>query len=506
MAGRYDFRRTAIAWLGHGWSFADGGTSEMRAGRCRRGAGLILWRPIRLMSRRVIAWVASLLLIAAAGVGAWRYRQSHQPAPVTYQTTPLTRRHVVGRITATGTLLATVTVTVGTQVSGRIQKLMADYNSPVKKGQLIAKIDPLLFQAAVEQSRANYASAQAGLKSAKAQADLAVKQYAREQSLLKENLAAQQDVDNAQSNVAVTAAQVDVASASVAQNEAQLHQAQTNLSYTDIISPIDGTVISRSVDVGQTVAASLQAPILFTIAEDLTKMQVNTNVSEGDVGRLEEGMPAYFTVDAYPGERFKGKISQIRNSATTVSNVVTYDAVIDVDNGDLRLRPGMTANATVTYADKKDVLAVPNAALRFKPPPEANVAKPAATAATAHRARDGGAGGEGEGDGSRVKGRPGPNDAKAVWTLSDGAPVQVSIKTGLSDGAYTEIVTASSGDPANPAAPDPASGGAGAAPGGSSGGATSSLKEGDIVIVDATVAGKETTTAAPTTTARRSPF
>ncbi len=184
---------------------------------------------------------------------------------------------------------------------------MADYNSPVKKGQLIAKIDPLLFQAAVEQSRANYASAQAALKSAKAQADLAAKQFAREQSLLKENLAAQQDVDTAQSNMAVTAAQVDVAAASVAQTEAQLHQAQTNLSYTDIISPIDGTVISRSVDVGQTVAASLQAPMLFTIAEDLTKMQVNTNVSEGDVGRLEEGMPAYFTVDAYPGRALQGQ-------------------------------------------------------------------------------------------------------------------------------------------------------------------------------------------------------
>jgi HlyD family secretion protein len=443
------------------------------------------------MKLRVIAWVASLVFATAAGVGAWRYRETHQPPPVTYQTTPLARRHVVGRVTATGTLLATVTVTVGTQVSGRIQKLMADYNSPVKKGQLIAKIDPLLFQAAVEQSRANFASAQAGLKSAKAQADLAVKQLARERSLLKENLAAQQDVDNAESSMQVTAAQVDVAAASVAQNEAQLHQALTNLSYTDIISPIDGTVISRSVDVGQTVAASLQAPILFTIAEDLTKMQVNTNVSEGDVGRLEEGMPASFTVDAYPGERFKGKISQIRNSATTVSNVVTYDAVIDVNNADLRLRPGMTANATVTYADKKDVLAVPNAALRFKPPPEANVPKPVGSAATAHRTHDpasGAVGGQGKGD---------RGDAKAIWTLNDGMPVQVPIKTGLSDGAYTEIVTASAGD-GDPAA-GPAAGPATDPP-------SSSVKEGDIVIVDATVAGKDVSTAAPTTTARRSPF
>ncbi len=443
------------------------------------------------MNRSVIIWVGSLVLVAAAGVGAWRYREMHQPPPVTYQTAPLTRRHVVGRITATGTLLATVTVTVGTQVSGRIQKLLADYNSPVKKGQLIAKIDPLLFQAAVEQARANNASAVATLKSARAQADLAAKQFAREQQLLKENLAAQQDVDNAQSQVSVTAAQVDVAAASVAQSEAQLHQAQTNLSYTDIISPIDGTVISRSVDTGQTVAASLQAPVLFTIAEDLTKMQVNTNVSEGDVGRLEDGMPAYFTVDAYPGERFKGTISQIRNSATTVSNVVTYDAVIDVNNSDGRLRPGMTANATVTYADKKDVLAVPNAALRFKPPPEANVPKPAGSAATNRHGGDGSGAGGGGGGGGQGRGEGKGADApKVLWTLNNGMPTQVTIKTGLSDGAYTEILTPDAADPAA-AAPAPAV----------------AVKEGDIVIIDATVSGKETTTtAAPTTTARRSPF
>jgi HlyD family secretion protein len=213
-------------------------------------------------------------------------------------------------------------------------------------------------------------------------------------------------------------------------------------------------------------------------------MQVNTNVSEGDVGRLEEGMPAFFTVDAYPGERFKGKISQIRNSATTVSNVVTYDAVIDVSNVDLRLRPGMTANATITYADKKDVLAVPNAALRFKPPPEANVPKPATSAASARRG-GGSPGGGGDGKGESK------SEAKAIWVLSDALPVQVSIKTGLSDGAYTEIVTPDAADPPGGAAPVPAGPG---------------VKEGDVVIVDALVAGKDTTTSAPTTTARRAPF
>jgi HlyD family secretion protein len=424
------------------------------------------------MKRRIVAWLASSLLVAIACVFAWRYHKAHRPPPVTYQTTPVSRRRVVGRVTATGTLLATVTVQVGTQISGRISKLFADYNSPVKKGQLVAKIDPLLFQAAVEQARANYVAAQAALKSSKAQADLAAKQFAREQMLLKENLAAQQDVDTAQSNAEVTVAQVDVAAAAVAQTEAQLHQAQTNLSYTDIVSPIDGTVISRSVDVGQTVAASLQAPILFTIAEDLSKMQVNTNVSEGDVGRLEQGMSAYFTVDAYPGQRFRGKISQIRNAATTVSNVVTYDAVIDVDNADLRLRPGMTANSTVTYADKRDVLAVPNAALRFRPPPEANVAKPAASTREP-RGRDmGSAAGQGGGGDHRGEGR---GEGKAIWTLNGAEPAQVPVKTGLSDGAYTEILD-------------------------------DSVNEGDIVIVDATVAGKESAPTAPTTTTRRSPF
>jgi HlyD family secretion protein len=450
---------------------------------------------LSLMKRRVIVWAASILVVVTACVLAWRYRQQHQPPPVTYQTTPIARRRIVGRVTATGTLLATVTVQVGTQVSGRISKLFADYNSPVKKGQLVAKIDPLLFQAAVEQARANYQSAQAALKSSKAQADLAAKQFAREQTLLKENLAAQQDVDSAQSNAEVTVAQVDVAAAAVAQTEAQLHQAMTNLSYTDIMSPIDGTVISRSVDVGQTVAASLQAPILFTIAEDLSKMQVNTNVSEGDVGRLEQGMPAFFTVDAYPGQRFRGKISQIRNAATTVSNVVTYDAVIDVDNADLRLRPGMTANSTVTYADKKDVLAVPNAALRFRPPAEANVPKTAGSGES-RRSREpgaasgqggaggqqGGAGGQGAaggqgsaGEGRAERGEGKGSDAKSMWTLKDGVPVQVALKTGLSDGAYTEILN-------------------------------DDVKEGDIVIVDATVAGKESASPAPATTARRSPF
>jgi len=379
------------------------------------------------MKRKIlvrILWSTAILLVAGGGLAYWRYRKAHAPPPVTYQTAQVSRRRIVGRVTATGTLLATVTVQVGTQVSGRIQRLFVDYNSPVKKGQIVAKIDPLLFQAAVEQAKANYGSSKASLESATAQALMADKQYAREQTLQKDNLASQQDVDTAQTNASVAHAQVEVAKASLAQASAALHQAQTNLNYTDIISPIDGTVISRSVDVGQTVAASLQAPVLFTIAEDLRRMQVNTNISEGDVGRLEQGMPASFTVDAYPGQRFNGTISQIRNAASTVQNVVTYDAVVDVDNSDLRLRPGMTANVTVVYAERKDVLAVPNAALRFRPPSEA--AAPPASAGADHRHRDAGAGA--------------PSDSKTIW-VPDGVGVKsATIRIGLTDGSYTEVL------------------------------------------------------------------
>ena len=194
------------------------------------------------------------------------------------------------------------------------------------------------------------------------------KQFARTKALKDANLAAQADLDTAEANVATTHAAIDGAKAQLAQASAQLNTAQVNLSYTSIISPIDGVVISRSVDVGQTVAASLSAPTLFTIAQDLTKMQVDTNVSEGDVGRLQVDMKTFFTVDSFPGQRFVGTIRQIRNSATTLQNVVTYDAVIDVDNSDLRLRPGMTANVTIVYDERRDALAVSNAALRFRPP------------------------------------------------------------------------------------------------------------------------------------------
>ena len=397
-----------------------------------------------------IPWLVLLVAIVGGGVAYWRYRQAHAPAPITYKTVAVERRKITGRVTASGTLQALVTVQVGTQVSGRLQKINVDFNSKVKKGELIAKIDPLLFQAAVAQARANHASAAAGVLQAEAKSKDADRVYTRTKALNAQSLASQADVETAETNLAVARAGIDVAKASLEQAKAQLNQTEVNLSYTNIMSPIDGVVISRAVDVGQTVAASLQAPVLFTIAEDLAKMQVNTNIAEGDVGRLAPGMPTYFTVDAFPGQRFNGKISQIRNAAQTVQNVVTYDAVIEVDNADLRLRPGMTANVTIIYDSRDQVLAVANSAMRFKPPPAMTGAASASASGSAGSSpvpMPTGRGRKGEGDGSRT-----------VWVLEGDKAHSVAIKLGLSDGTVTEVL----GD---------------------------DLKEGALVVIDATVNG-----------------
>jgi HlyD family secretion protein len=397
--------------------------------------------------------VVTLLVLAGGGYAYYRYRERTAPPPVTYQTTAVEKRKIIGRVTATGTVQARVTVLVGSQVSGRIKKLNADFNSSVKKGQIVAKIDPTLFEANVAQAQANYLAAKADLEKVKAQKTLAERQLARLRALGADQLATASDIDTAETNVSVAGSQILAAEASIAQTAAALRQAQTNLSFTNILSPIDGTVISRSVDVGQTVAASLQAPTIFTIAEDLRKMQVSTNVSEGDVGRLSPGMKARFTVDAYPGRPFFGEIGQIRNAAQTVQNVVTYNAIIDVDNADLKLRPGMTASVTIIYAERPDAIAVPNAALRFNPPPAANLPSP--PVGGGRRGRDAGAGDAkpGEGRASEAGG-----EVRTVWIKSGLQIRPVSVKLGLTDGSYTEVLDAS-------------------------------LKEGDAVAVDATVSG-----------------
>jgi HlyD family secretion protein len=270
------------------------------------------------------AWLIGIIAIAAiAGVGVYVWGRAGKKPVQKYETVKVDRGRITARVTATGTVSALVTVQVGSQVSGRIAELHADFNSVVKKGQVIAKIDPELFKAAVEQGKANYAAAKGNLEKAQAQAVDAERQYERAKALAERQLIATADRDTAESTAGAARAQVAASQGAVSQATASLHQAQVNLDYSIIKSPIDGVVISRSVDVGQTVAASLQAPTLFTIAENLAKMQVDTSVAEADVGKLKPDMTATFVVDAYPQERFRGKVRQIRNAPQSVQNVVT---------------------------------------------------------------------------------------------------------------------------------------------------------------------------------------
>ena len=384
-------------------------------------------------------WIVPLLVVLTLAGGGyyWYYRQAHKPPENPYKTAAVERRSISARVTASGTLQARVTVQVGSQVSGRVLELFADFNSRVKKGDVVAKLDPQLFQASLQQAQASFASAQANVAKAEATLLDANRQYERAKTQRAEGLASQQDVDTAQTAASVAKASVDAAKSAVAQARAALNQDQVNLSLTIIKSPIDGVVISRSVDVGQTVAASLQAPVLFTIAEDLTKMHIEASVPESDVGRLAVDMPVEFTVDAFPGQRFKGTIAQVRNAAVTVQNVVTYTAIVAVDNPDLKLRPGMTATVTVVTAKKDDVLAVPNAALRFKPPASALGSasaraggRPAGSAWTAGSGRPRG-GGPGGGD---------DVERKTAYKLVGLTPVSVRITTGITDGSFTEVL------------------------------------------------------------------
>ncbi len=389
--------------------------------------------------KRKYIWGIVGVIVIVAGYGYVRVRQAKAKGQVGYVTSKVDRGRITAKVTASGTLSAIVTVQVGSQVSGRVAALYADWNSQVKKGELVAKIDPALFQASVAQARANLVAAQGNLAKAKAQAIDAERQYKRNQTLAERKLIAQADLDTSQSTADAAKAQVDAAQGAVEQAKAQLNSTEVNLAYTDIISPTDGTVIARNVDVGQTVAASLQAPTLFLIAEDLRKMQVDTSVAEADIGKLKPGMKATFTVDAYPNDRFAGTVRQVRNSPQTVQNVVTYDAVIDVPNPDLKLKPGMTANCTFVWAEQDNALRVPNAAMRFRPPAELLASTPGADAAQ---------GGPGAGAGAalgRSAGARSPAGAQSdpsrrtVWVLRDGKPQRVVIRPGVSDGSFTEV-------------------------------------------------------------------
>ena len=345
--------------------------------------------------RRVVVHLSIVFAGLAAGGYFCFWKAGANGFNRKYRMMKVERGNLSSSVTATGTINPVVTVLVGSQVSGTIKALYADFNSRVKDGDVIAQIDPSIFQAQVDQAKANVATAQANLANAQAnlqslQANLVKAEVAvsdskrtldRNLQLMKMSAIAQAALDTAQANydsavaqrdanraqLEVAKAQIESARAQIDHDKAALKMAETNLRYTTIRSPVNGTVISRNVDVGQTVAASLQAPTLFTIAKDLTEMQVDTNFSEADIGRIEQRQEATFTVDAYPEITFRGSVSEIRNAPQTVQNVVTYDVVIRVANPELKLKPGMTANVSIVVAHQENVLKIPNAALRFRP-------------------------------------------------------------------------------------------------------------------------------------------
>ena len=420
------------------------------------------------LPKRKWLWVggAALAVVLFAAFGLNR-----KPA-TQYFTAPVGRGDIRDVVEATGTINAVTTVQVGSQVSGTIAKLSADFNSHVKKGQVIAQIDPSIFQgnvlqakADLENARANLAAARANLEKARATAFQAKADFERNQELAKEGVTSQQQLDLARATSESADAQVNAEQAVITQAQAQVSQkaaalqvAQTNLSHTTISAPIDGVVVARNVDVGQTVAASLQAPTLFTIAQDLTKMQVYTKTDESDVGQIRPGQKVTFKVDAFPRDAFAGRVSQVRMNATTVQNVVTYDTIIDFDNPDTKLFPGMTAYVSIPVATVQDAVKVPNGALRFKPDMTAEEIR-------ALYAKYGIEGGRGEraaasdnGGGSvmaaaprRQGGQPGGGgdgaptrerrlDVAIVWKLRPDKTLEpVQVRTGITDRTFTHM-------------------------------------------------------------------
>jgi HlyD family secretion protein len=357
--------------------------------------------------KKIIAVIAVVAVLAVAGF-FWRTSKGND---VKFRTEKVVRGDITSTVSASGTVNAVTTVLVGTQVSGTVKEIFVDFNSAVKKNQVIAQIDPATFEAQVEQAKAGLLLAKANLE--KSEASLADSQRSmnRTKELFSKNLIARSDLDTAETNFLTAKAQVTASRAQIAQSDATLKTAQTNMQYTRIISPVDGIVVSRNVDVGQTVAASFQTPTLFTIAQDLTKMQIDTNVDEADIGRVKTEMDVDFTVDAYPENTFRGKVFQVRNAPISVQNVVTYDVVVKVSNPELKLKPGMTANVSIITSTHSNVLKLPKAALRFSP---------------------------GAPDKTRgARQQKGPS----VWVVENNAPKRIAVSTGISDGMHSELLS-----------------------------------------------------------------
>ena len=403
------------------------------------------------------AWLYWILALAAAGGGAWawfHFRNANGNGGLAYKTVALERGEIVQTVTANGALGAVQTVTVGSEVSGKIVALFADYNSAVTNGQILAKLDASTYERQLEQAEAELESAQASLKLAEAN-------FRRAKELRGLDLVSQADFDQSEASLAQ-------AKASLRMKEANLSKVRVDLEKTTIFSPMDGVVISRAVDVGQTVAASLNAPTLFTLAQDLRAMRIEAQISEADVGGVAEGQAVRFTVDAFPSRTFTGTVSQVRYEPVTNQGVVNYIAIVDVDNGDLKLRPGMTANAEVTTARRENALRLPNAALRFRPP-EGTAVQPAPSPDRAgdrpeptgdrpptERREHAGAWRRGEGGGEgawrehRSRDEGGEAARKTIYLLDEKGRLRMQpVELGISDGNWTEIVSpgVDAGDP-----------------------------------------------------------
>jgi HlyD family secretion protein len=402
------------------------------------------------LSRKVLHAGLALAVVVAIGAAT---RMGRGPE-LHYFTAKIEKGTIRDAVDATGTVNAVITVQVGSQVSGTIAALKADFNTRVKKGEVIALIDPRLLEgtlhqavADLENSKANVVAAEANLSKARANRVQTAAEYERAKALVAETVGSQQALDLAKANYEAAKASVEAAQANVTQARAQVRQreaavsvARTNLAYTVIRSPIDGTVVARNVDVGQTVAASLQAPTIFTIAQDLRKMQVYAKVDESDVGKIRRGQPVTFRVDAFPRDLFRGSVSQVRMNPTTVQNVVTYDAIVDFDNPDLKLFPGMTAYVTIPVATADDVPKIPNAALRYKPPLPIEEIRSLYAKAGISEPKDAGDAVTPRGEAAGTAKHPPRTETAVVWRL-DGdsrlAPVQIAL--GITDHTDTEI-------------------------------------------------------------------
>lgn len=347
--------------------------------------------------------IISIIIVALLGTG---FVYKKYKSRVKYHTKPIEKCTITQVVEASGTINPVNTVSVGSTVSGLIQDIYVDFNSQVKKGQILAQIDPRNFEATVQQNQAQIANAQANVLKLQAIVEYDKKMYERYKELYAKNFVAKSELDQYKSTYYSDLAQIRAAQAQVNQYRANLKTAETNLGYTKIIAPVDGTIISREIDVGQPVAASFQAPELFTIAQDLTKMQIEVSVSEADIGKVQEGQDVTYTLDGYPDSVFKGKVTQVRISPTTVSNVVTYTVIVEVKNDDLKLIPGMTANVSIITDKSENVICAPSIALKFNP----------------------------NTDGTRYKNQ-------GIWILEKRKPKRINIETGASDDTNTEIIS-----------------------------------------------------------------